>query len=62
MDNNDHGKPFSHLADPHGAKAHFDTNEHKLHSTGVPGLLRQITNLLILVGVIAVIIVISRIL
>ncbi|EOS53500.1 MULTISPECIES: hypothetical protein [Paenibacillus] len=58
--NNDHGKPFSHPADPHGAKAHFDANEQKFHSTGVPGLWRQITNLLILVGIIGVILVISR--
>ncbi|WP_339818472.1 hypothetical protein MKZ15_22920 [Paenibacillus sp. FSL R7-0216] len=60
--NDDHGKPFSHPADPHGAKANFDTNKHKLHSTGVPGFWRQTTNLLILAGVIAVIILISRIL
>ncbi|RRJ67532.1 hypothetical protein EHV15_12325 [Paenibacillus oralis] len=57
----DHGKPFSSPADPHGAKANFDTNEKKLHSHGVSGLWRQITNLLILVGVIAAIILLSRI-
>ncbi|WP_178022244.1 hypothetical protein [uncultured Paenibacillus sp.] len=59
--NDDHGKPFSHSADPHGAKAHFDTSERKIRSTGVPGFWRQTTNLLILAGVIALIIVISRI-
>jgi hypothetical protein len=58
----DHGKPFSDSADPHGAKAYFDTNGKKLHSHGVPGLRRQITNLLILVGIIAVIILLSKIL
>ncbi|MGP0584396.1 hypothetical protein [Paenibacillus timonensis] len=60
--NDEHGNPFSHSADQHGAKANFDTNEHKLHSTGVLGFWRQTTNLLILAGVIALIILISRIL
>lgn len=58
----DHGKPFSHSADSHGAKANFDTNERKLHSQGYLTFWRQVTNLLILDGIIAVIILISKVL
>lgn len=58
----DHGKPFSHSADPHGAKANFDTTEKKLHSEGYSKFWRQVTNLLIIVGIIAVIILISKVL
>ncbi|MHA0857277.1 hypothetical protein [Paenibacillus sp. CMAA1364] len=57
----DENKPFSHSADPYGAKANFDVNEKKLHSQGAPGLFRQITNLLLLVGILAVIIILSKI-
>ncbi|MNP52864.1 hypothetical protein D3C76_1472850 [compost metagenome] len=57
----DHNKPFSHSADPQGAKANFDANEKKLHSQGVLGFWRQVTNLLILVGVIALIVVLAKI-
>lgn len=57
----DHGKPFSHSADPYGAKANFDTNEKKIHSHGYSGFLRQVTNLLIMVGVIVLILVLIRI-
>ncbi|MBA9084424.1 hypothetical protein FHR92_000881 [Fontibacillus solani] len=58
----DNHRPFSHSADPYGAKANFDTNQQKLHSEGVPGLWRQITNLLILVGIVAIIIILIKIL
>ncbi|MEK4513241.1 hypothetical protein EJP82_19195 [Paenibacillus anaericanus] len=57
----DSNKPLSHLSDPYAAKANFDVNEKRLHSQGAPGLLYQVTNLLILVGIIAVIIVLVRI-
>ncbi|CAM2853583.1 hypothetical protein PASE110613_04500 [Paenibacillus sediminis] len=58
----DNNKPFSHLADPQGSKANFDVNQKKLHSEGPSGLWRDITNLLIMVGVIAVIIVVFKLL
>lgn len=57
----EHDKSYSHLADPYGAKANFDVNEKKLHSQGAPGFLRQATNLLILVGIIAFVIVLVKI-
>lgn len=57
----DENKPFSHSADPYGAKANFDVNEKKLHTHGVPGFLRQVTNLLILIGILAVIVILVRI-
>lgn len=57
----DENKPFSHSADPYGAKANFDVNEKKLHSQGVPGLFRQITNLLIIVGILALIFILVRV-
>jgi len=47
--------------DPYGSKANFDMNEKKLHSQGVSGLFRQITNLLILVGILAFIVILVRI-
>lgn len=57
----DENRPFSHSADPHGAKANFDVNEKKLHSQGVPGLFRQVTNLLILIGILAIIVILVRV-
>ncbi|OAB39777.1 hypothetical protein [Paenibacillus glacialis] len=57
----DENKPFSHSADPYGSKANFDMNEKKLHSQGVSGLFRQITNLLILVGILALIVILVKI-
>jgi len=57
----DNHKPFSHSADPYGSKANFDVNQKKLLSKGVPSLWRQVTNLLILVGVIAVVIILAKI-
>ncbi|MBP1999776.1 hypothetical protein J2Z69_000795 [Paenibacillus shirakamiensis] len=51
----DDNRPFSHSADPHGAKANFDVNEQKLHNEGPPGFIRQVTNLLIVSGVLAAI-------
>lgn len=58
---NDSNKPLSHLSDPYAAKANFDVNEKRLHSQGAPGFLYQVTNLLILVGIIAFIIILVRI-
>lgn len=57
----DENRPFSHSADPYGAKANFDVNEKKLHSQGVPGLFRQVTNLLILIGILAIIVILVRV-
>ncbi|MCC3379964.1 hypothetical protein ACFQ5D_06375 [Paenibacillus farraposensis] len=53
-------RPFSKPVDAEGAKANFDVNQRKLHSEGVSGLWRQVSNLLILVGVIVLIIMLSR--
>ncbi|MFF2018139.1 hypothetical protein [Paenibacillus sp. NPDC058177] len=47
--------------DPYGAKANFDVNEKKLHLEGPPGFIRQVTNLLILAGIIAFIVVLVRV-
>ncbi|WP_226001906.1 hypothetical protein [Paenibacillus sp. BJ-4] len=58
---NEDNRPFSKPVDAEGAKANFDVNQQKLHSEGVSGLWRQVSNLLILVGVIAVIIILSRV-
>lgn len=46
--------------DAYGAKAHFDVNQQKLHAEGPPGALRQITDLLILVAIIAGVIFLIR--
>ena len=46
--------------DPYAAKANFDVNEKKLHMEGPPGPLRQVTDLLIVVGIIAVIVLLVR--
>ncbi|MEC0181534.1 hypothetical protein P4H61_08470 [Paenibacillus peoriae] len=59
---NEDNRPFSNPVDAEGAKANFDVNQQKLHSEGVPGLWRQVSNLLILVGVIALIIILCRLL
>ncbi|APB70540.1 hypothetical protein C5G87_17640 [Paenibacillus peoriae] len=59
---NEENRPFSRSADAEGAKANFDANQRKLHSEGVPSLWRQVSNLLILVGVIALIILLGRVL
>lgn len=58
MDNNIPSNP---LPDPYAAKENFDVNEKKFHSQGTPGLWRQISNLLITVGIIAFLIVLVRI-
>lgn len=60
MDNNDH-KPFSLPDDPHAAKAHYDTEQKKMHTAGPPGLWREVSNLLILVAIIALIVVLVKI-
>ncbi|ASR46810.1 hypothetical protein [Paenibacillus kribbensis] len=59
---NEDNRPFSTPVDAEGAKANFDVNQQKLHSEGGTGLWRQVSNLLILVGVIAVIIILSQVL
>ncbi len=61
MIDGNNNNPFSHSADPYGAKANFDVNQQKLHTEGVPGFWRQVTNLLILVGIIALVVVLVRI-
>lgn len=53
--------PSNPLPDPYAAKANFDVNQKSLHSQGASGLWRQISNLLIAVGIIALIIVLVRI-
>lgn len=53
--------PSNPLPDPYATKANFDVNQKKLHSKGASGLWRQISNLLITVGIIALIIVLARI-
>lgn len=59
---NEDNRPFSSSVDAEGAKANFDANQRKLHSEGSSGLWRQVSNLLILVGVIALIIILGRVL
>ncbi|KZE73092.1 intracellular growth attenuator family protein [Paenibacillus polymyxa] len=59
---NEEHRPFSSPADAEGTKANFDANQRKLHSEGASSLWRQVSNLLILVGVIALIIIIGRLL
>ncbi|MGM1020816.1 MAG: hypothetical protein ACQEXV_09755 [Bacillota bacterium] len=59
---NEDNRPFSSPVDAEGAKANFDANQRKLHSEGASGLWRQVSNLLILVGVIALIIILGRLL
>ncbi|ETT69623.1 hypothetical protein C173_16996 [Paenibacillus sp. FSL R7-277] len=50
--------PHANSTDPGGHKANHDVNEQKLHKEGPQGLWRQISDLLIAVGVIALIIVV----
>jgi hypothetical protein len=59
---NEDNRTFSSPVDAEGAKANFDVNQRKLHSKGVSGLWHQVSNLLILVGVIALIIILGRVL
>lgn len=58
---NDEKNPSNPLPDPYAAKANYDVNQQKLHSQGTSGLWRQISNLLIIVGIITVIIVLVKI-
>ncbi|GAA0134098.1 hypothetical protein YSY43_09380 [Paenibacillus sp. YSY-4.3] len=61
MNGNEHNQqPFPPFSDPYAAKAKFDADQQKLQSTGVPGLWRQISNLLILVAIIAVVVLLVR--
>jgi hypothetical protein len=46
--------------DPYAFKAKHDTDSRKLRTEGVPGIWRQITNLLILFAVLAVIFLVVR--
>jgi hypothetical protein len=48
--------------DPHAAKSNFDVNEKKLHTQGTPGLLSQVIDLFILVGIVAVVIILFKVL
>ncbi|KUP24440.1 hypothetical protein [Paenibacillus sp. DMB5] len=48
------GPPNS--TDPGGHKANHDVNAEKYHNEGPPGFWRQVTDLLIAVGILAVII------
>ncbi|GAB6991992.1 hypothetical protein [Paenibacillus pini] len=50
------------IPSPYAAKANFDVNERKLHSKGTDGLRYQVTNLLILIGIIALIYGVTRLL
>lgn len=52
----DNHKPFREPDDPYAFKANYDANQKKLQSEGVPGLWRQVSNLLILVGILGVIV------
>ncbi|MNO75493.1 hypothetical protein D3C76_665400 [compost metagenome] len=59
----DNHQQFSHSSDdPYAAKSNFDTNQKKLLTEGAPGLWRQISNLLILVGIVAIFIILIKIL
>ncbi|MEF2969166.1 hypothetical protein V3851_25665 [Paenibacillus sp. M1] len=58
----DNNRMFNPPDNPYAAKAHFDTNVKKLRTEGIPGLWRQISNLLIVVAIFAVIILIVSIL
>ncbi|MEK3793383.1 hypothetical protein MKX42_16755 [Paenibacillus sp. FSL R7-0204] len=53
-----HPGPSIYSNDPGGHKANHDVNEQKLHREGPLGFWRQISDLLIAVGVIALIIVV----
>lgn len=57
----DDHKPFSHSADPYGAKANFDVKEKKLHTHGFPSFWSETLDLLILVGIIAIVIVLFKV-
>lgn len=50
--------PSANSNDPGAYKANHDVNEHRLHNEGAPGLWRQVSNLLITVGIIAIIFVV----
>ncbi|MGW8957204.1 hypothetical protein [Paenibacillus sp. NPDC055715] len=59
---NEDNRPFSSPVDAEGAKPNFDANQWNLHSEGDSGLWRQVSNLLVLVGAIALIIILGRVL
>lgn len=52
--------PPANSTDPGGHKANHDVNAHHYHTQGASGFWRQVTNLLIIVGIIAVVILIVR--
>ncbi|AZK47852.1 hypothetical protein [Paenibacillus lentus] len=55
-----HQQPFVTKTDPHAVKANFEVNQQQLHKRGVPGLWRQISNLFIVIAIIAVVVVLVR--
>lgn len=61
MSENHHNQPFTHMKDGYAAKSNFDANQQQLHRSGLPGLWRQVSNLLILVAVIAVVTIVVRV-
>lgn len=52
---------FSEPMNPYSAKANFDVKEEELHRKGVPSLWREVSNLLIIVGIIAGVVLLTRI-
>lgn len=60
MNDNHSKQPATSMTDPYAAKANSDVNEQKLHKSSVHGLWRQISNLFILVAIIAVVVVLVR--
>ncbi|AWV35053.1 hypothetical protein MHH60_04595 [Paenibacillus sp. FSL H7-0716] len=52
--------PNPNLSDPAGHKANHDVNAQKYHTEGVPGFWSEVTNLLIVVAIIAVIFLVIR--
>ncbi|WP_151733495.1 hypothetical protein [Paenibacillus tengchongensis] len=52
--------PSANFTDPGGIKAKHDAEAHQYHNEGVHGLWRQISDTLIVVGIIAVIFIIFR--
>lgn len=60
MNDNSPKQPATSMTDPYAAKANSEINEQQLHRSGVPGLWRQISNLFILVAIIAVVVILVR--
>ncbi|MGG4553754.1 hypothetical protein [Paenibacillus humicus] len=60
MNGNEHHQNFQAYTNPNAAKLKFDADQQQLHSTGVLGLWRQISNLLILAAIIAIVVLLVR--